>query len=96
MGTTNFPDGISTEGKTVKLGAGEVTGASLVVATGLSKVKGGGAWLNEAPGAAAGDVFQVTASFTGNDGNLTIEIWQDDSTAATEDTSVSWIAWGDE
>jgi hypothetical protein len=34
----------------------------------------------------------VSATFSG--GNLTIAIWQDDATAATEDTSVSWIAWG--
>jgi len=92
MGVTNFPDGISAEGKTLKMGAGEVTGATLVVATGLTTIQGAVVTINEDPGAGAGDVFQATATFAG--GNLTIAIWQDDSTAATEDTFVSWVAWG--
>lgn len=91
---TNFPNGISIGGKTLKVGAGEVTGATLDVATGLTTIEGAVATLNEAPGAGAGDVQQVSATFSG--GTLTISIWQDDSTAATEDTSVSWVAWGTE
>lgn len=94
MAVTNFPDGISSEGKTLKLGAGEVTGATLAIDTGLTEIEGAVVTINEAPGAASGDVFTATATWSG--GTLTISIWQDDATAATEDTSVSWIAWGQE
>lgn len=94
MAVTNFPNGISTEGKALKMGQAEVTGATLDVATGLSRVLGAVVTINEDPGAAAGDVYQATATFSG--GTLRIAIWQDDSTAATEDTTVSWLAWGTE
>jgi hypothetical protein len=92
MGATNFKGGIAEDGVVTKRGAGEVTGATLVVATGLTTITGAVVTINEDPGAGAGDVYQATATFSG--GNLTIAIWQDDSTAATEDTFVSWIAWG--
>lgn len=94
MGITNFPDGISAEGNTLKMGVRTVVDATLVVATGLTTVKGAVVSLNEDPGAVAGDVYQVSVTFAG--GNLTIAIWQTTGAVATEDTSVSWIAWGDE
>ena len=94
MGVTNFPNGISSEGKALKMGVGVVSGATLVVATGLTTILGAVVTINEDPGAGAGDVFQATATFAA--GDLTIAIWQDDATAATEDTSVSWLAWGTE
>ncbi len=92
MPVTNFSNGISTEGSTLKVGAGTVTGATLDVTTGLTTITGAVVTINEDPGASSGDVFTATATFSG--GTLTIAIWQDDATAATEDTSVSWIAWG--
>ena len=92
MPVTNFPDGISTEGKALKLGAGTVTGATLDITTGLTTVEGAVVTINEDPGAGAGDVFLATATFSG--GTVTAAIWQDDGSAATEDTSISWIAWG--
>lgn len=94
MAATRFPHGVSDAGDVMKRGTGVVTGATLVIATGLSAIEGGGAFLNEDPGAGAGDVFSITSTFS--EGDLTISIWQDDATAATEDTSVSWIAWGTE
>lgn len=94
MTPTRFPNGISTDGKLLKMGSGTVTGATLVVATGITTILGAVVTINEDPGAGVGDVFQATVTFTG--GDLTIAIWQDDATAATEDTSVSWVAWGTE
>lgn len=94
MPVTNFPNGISTEDSALKMGAGTVTGATLEVATGLTTITGAVVSINEDPGATAGDVFTSTCTFSG--GTLTIAIWQDDATAATEDTSVSWVAWGTE
>lgn len=73
-------------------GVAEVTGATLVVDTGLSEVEGAVVSLNEAPGAGAGDVFTATVTASGDE--ITISIWQDDATAATEDTTVSWFAFG--
>lgn len=73
-------------------GVAEVTGATLVVDTGLSEVDGAVVSLNEAPGAGAGDVFTATVTASGSE--ITISIWQDDATAATEDTTVSWLAFG--
>ena len=92
MPITNFPQGISSEAKTLKMGAGTVTDATLDVVTGLTTILGAVVTINEDPGAGVGDVFTATATFTA--GTLTIAIWQDDATAATEDTSVSWFAWG--
>lgn len=94
MGVTNFPNGISTEGKALKMGVGTVTGATLDIATGLSAVEGAVATLNEDPGASSGDVFQLSTTWSG--GTVTVSIWQDGSEVATEDTSISWIAWGTE
>lgn len=94
MSVTNFPNGISSEGNAIKMGVAEVTGATLVVATGLTTVEGAVLTLAEDPGAGAGDVFSV--SYTVSGGDLTIKIWQDDATAATEDTTVGWLAWGSE
>lgn len=85
-------DDVTAGGNTLKMGAAEVTGATLDVATGLSRVLGAVVTINEDPGATAGDVFTATATFSG--GTVRIAIWQDDATAATEDTSVSWFAWG--
>lgn len=76
----------------IAMGVGTVTGATLAVATGLTAVAGAVVSINEDPGAGAGDVYTATVTFTGAD--LTISIWQDGSEVATEDTSVSWIAWG--
>lgn len=78
--------------KKLRMGVAEVTGATLVVATGLTSIEGAVLTLAEDPGAAAGDVFQL--SYTASGGDLTIKIWQDDATAATEDTTVAWQAWG--
>lgn len=90
---TRYPHGLSdADGYVTKRGTGTVTGATLDVTTGLTTIVGHGAFLNEDPGAGAGDVFSVSSTASG--GTLTIAIWQDDATAATEDTSVSWIAWG--
>lgn len=94
MPVTNFPNGISTEGKALKMGSAVITDTTLVIATGLTSIAGAVVSLNEDPGAGAGDVLQVTCTFSG--GDLTVALWQDDATAATEDTSVSWIAWGAE
>lgn len=94
MTATNFPDGISFDGNILKVGTGTVTDATLVVATGITTLEGAVVTINEDIGAGAGDVFSATATVSG--GDLTIAIWQDDGTAATEDTSVSWIAWGTE
>lgn len=94
MAVTNFPDGLSSAGDTFKFGTGTVTDATLVVATGITTLEGAVVTINEDIGAGAGDVFLATA--TVSSGDLTISIWQDDGTAATEDTSVSWIAWGTE
>lgn len=92
MPVTNFSGGISDAGVIQKQGAGTVTGATLDVATGLTTITGAVVSINEDPGAASGDVYTATCTFSG--GTLTISIWQDGSEVATEDTSVSWIAWG--
>ena len=94
MPVTNFPDGLSSRGDTFKFGTGIVTDATLVVATGITPLEGAVVTINEDVSASAGDVYTATATVSA--GNLTISIWQDGSEAATEDTSVSWIAWGTE
>lgn len=94
MPATNFPDGLSSRGDTFKFGTGTVTGATLTVATGLTTPVGVVVTINEDIGAGAGDVFQATAVVSGTD--IVISIWQDDGTAATEDTSVSYVVWGTE
>lgn len=91
---TNFKHGIAVDGHSFKFGTVEVTGATLDIATGLASIEGCVVTLGEAPGAAAGDVF--TASWSASGGTLTLSIWQDDATAATEDTTLSYIAWGPE
>lgn len=92
MPITNFPQGVSVEGKTVKFLTGTVTDATLTIATGLTTVVGCVVTINEDPGASAGDVFLATA--VPSSGDVVVSIFQDDGTAATEDTSVSVIAWG--
>ncbi len=94
MGFTRFPNGISDAGAVTKRGTVEVTGATLVVATGLSSIEGCVLTLAEDPGAGAGDVALL--SYTASGGDLTIKIWQDDATAATEDSTVSYLVWGAE
>lgn len=76
----------------VKRGVATVTGATLDIATGLTTIEGAVLTLAEDPGAGAGDVFQL--SYTASGGTLTAKIWQDDATAATEDTDIAWVAWG--
>jgi hypothetical protein len=51
MGATNFKGGIAEDGVVTKRGAGEVTGATLVVATGLTTILGAVVTINEDPGA---------------------------------------------
>jgi hypothetical protein len=75
-------------------GEGIVTGATLDVVTGLATIVGFAVVLAEDPGATAGDVFTVSAVKHATPGTLTVSIWQDDATAATEDTSISWVAVG--
>lgn len=75
-------------------GVGTVTGASLDIVTGLATIIGYSACLAEDPGAGVGDVFQVSATKHATPGTLTVWIWQDDATAATEDTDISWTAVG--
>lgn len=93
MPVTNFPDGISSEGGVLKMGVATVTGTEAVV-TGLGTIEGAALGLAEDPGAGAGDVH--TVSYTASAGTLTIKGWQDDVTAATEEATVAWIAWGTE
>lgn len=83
---------LNTRALSFKAGAAEVTGATLDIATGLTTIIAAVVCLNEDPGAGSGDVFTATCTFSG--GTLTAAIWQDDATAATEDTSISWMAWG--
>ncbi len=105
MTVTAFPNGVSgangealvsTPGTGVRLAGGEgiVTGATLDIVTGLATIVGYSVVLAEDPGAGAGDVFAVSATKHATPGTLTVAIWQDDATAATEDTSVSWVAVG--
>lgn len=105
MTVTAFPYGVSgangerlvsAVGTGVRLAGGEavVTGATLDIVTGLATIVGYAVVLAEDPGAAAGDVFTVSATKHATAGTLTVAIWQDDATAATEDTSVAWVAIG--
>lgn len=105
MGATRFPNGltgangeavVTTPGTGVRLAGGEatVTGATLDIVTGLASIVGYSVVLAEDPGAGAGDVYQVSATKHATPGTLTVAIWQDDATAATEDTSVAWVAVG--
>jgi hypothetical protein len=75
-------------------GTGTVTGATLDIVTGLATIVGYSAVLAEDPGTGAGDVFIVTAVPHATPGTLTVSIFQDDVTAATEDTSIAWMAIG--
>lgn len=75
-------------------GVGTVTGATLDIVTGLATIVGYSVTLAEDPGAGAGDVFQVSATLHATPGTLTVAIFQDDATAATEDTDVAWMAIG--
>jgi hypothetical protein len=105
MATTNFPNGVTGVGgetlvssptAALRVAAGEatVTGATLDVVTGLAVVTAVTVSLGEDPGAGAGDVFTVSVTKHATAGTITISIWQDDATAATEDTTVFWIAAG--
>jgi hypothetical protein len=105
MGATRFPGGVtgangealvSTPSATPRVAAGEaaVTGATLDVVTGLATVVSAQVSLGEDPGATAGDVFAVSVTKHETAGTITIAIWQDDATAATEDTTVFWAAFG--
>lgn len=105
MGVTRFPNGLTAEGglpvvttpsAIAKIAGGEgiVTGATLDIVTGLSTIVGFSVVLAEDPGAGAGDVFAVSAVKHATPGTLTVSIWQDDATAATEDTSIAWVAVG--
>jgi hypothetical protein len=89
---TNFRGELAIDGKVLKFGTVECTGATVDVATGLARVDGCVVSLGEAPGASVGDVFATSWSASG--GTLTLSIWQDDATAATEDTTLSYLAWG--
>ncbi len=102
---TRFPNGLSgSNGETVltspsaitRVAAGEatVTGATLDVVTGLAAIVSVTVSLGEDPGAGAGDVFTASVTKHATAGTITIAIWQDDATAATEDTTVFWIAAG--
>lgn len=75
-------------------GIATVTGATLDINTGLSTVEGAVVSINEAPGASSGDVYTATVTWSGH--NITVSIWQDGSEVATEDTSISWVAFGQE
>lgn len=81
-------------GVAVAGGTATVTGATLDIVTGLATVTALSATLAEAPGAGAGDVFSVSAAPHATPGTITVSIWQDDATAATEDTDVQWLAIG--
>lgn len=105
MGATRFPNGLTgASGEAVpttpsaisKIAAGEatVTGATLDVVTGLATIVAAQVSLGEDPGALVGDVFQVSVTKHATPGTITIAIWQDDATAATEDTTVFWSAFG--
>jgi len=106
MGQSRFPNGLTVEGGNRVLGSptataakiaggeGTVTGATLDVVTGLATVIAATVTLGEDPGAAAGDVFLVSVTKHATPGTITIAIWQDDATAATEDTTVFWTAIG--
>jgi hypothetical protein len=102
---TAFPHGLTgasgeavptTPSATPRFAAGEaaVTGATLDVVTGLAEIVSVQATLGEDPGAGAGDVFTVSATKHATAGTITLAIWQDDATAATEDTTVFWSAFG--
>jgi hypothetical protein len=105
MGATRFPNGItgvageavltspSAAGR-VAGGTATVTGATLDIVTGLATVLSATVVLGEDPGAGAGDVFTVSVVKHATPGTITVSIWQDDATAATEDTDVFWIAVG--
>ncbi len=75
-------------------GTATVTGATLDIVTGLATVLAVTVSLGEDPGAGAGDVFTASVVKHATAGTITVSIWQDDATAATEDTDVFWIALG--
>lgn len=105
MGATRYPNGLtgaaseavittpSAAGR-VAGGTSTVTAATLDIVTGLATIVGYSVVLAEDPGAGAGDVFLVSAVKHATPGTLTVSIWQDDASAATEDTDVAWIAIG--
>jgi hypothetical protein len=82
------------KGSSLKIAQGQdnVVG-SLVVKTGLANVQSAFATFNEPPGAGAGDGFLVSVD-VGAGGLITIRCWQDDATVATEEITLSWIAFG--
>ncbi len=105
MTVTAFPNGVSgangeplvsTPTATPRVAGGEatVTGATLDVVTGLATIVSAQVSLGEDPGAGAGDVFTCSVTKHATAGTITIAIWQDDATAATEDTTVFWSAYG--
>jgi hypothetical protein len=105
MSATHFPNGItgaageavltspSAAGR-VAGGTATVTGATLDIVTGLATVLSATVSLGEDPGAAAGDVFTASVVKHATAGTITVSIWQDDATAATEDTDVFWVVIG--
>lgn len=91
MAETRFPDGLSDRGEIVRRGVATVTG-TLAITTGLTSITGAVLTMGADPGATAGDRFQAT--YTKSGGTLTAKVWQDDATASTQATAVSWVAWG--
>lgn len=105
MAKTHFTQGITVEnGESVLStpsaagrvagGTATVTGATLDIVTGLATVLSATVSLGEDPGAGAGDVFTASVVKHATAGTITVSIWQDDATAATEDTDVFWVAIG--
>lgn len=72
-------------------GSQAITGTA-DIDTGLTTIVSAVATLRGDPGATDGDVFLVTTAVS--DGTLTINVWQDDATAATDAVTVDWIAIG--
>lgn len=90
----NYPLGYASSAREISCGTAVFTGTTIVAPT-LTTSTFVLATLMTDPGSGAGDPFMVTAD-TPSTSTVTINVWQDDASAATSASTVDWCAIGDE
>jgi hypothetical protein len=92
INTTGYPLLYASAGQEIACGSQTITGTAQI-ATGLTTATYGIATLISDPSAGAGEGFLVTADAP-TTSTLTVNVWQDDATAATAGEVVHWCAVG--
>jgi len=93
-----YPLGYASASQEIVCGTTTITGTNQTVAvTGITTVTYGFAWLITDPGAGADDPWMVTTDApTGSDGNIVVNVWEDNLDACSGPAVIGYCAIGDE